>query len=219
MKKRIVAIVGDYYHREELIVESLKLTIRDHFEEDEVVIEFSTVDELAHSLRTSPDAVILSKENRVNPEAENVDTWMNPTIEKLICNYVRQGGGWISWHSGLASYTDSKDFLEMTRGYFIHHPEAHQLVSYRVVSNDILVDSSYDFSILDEHYFVECDEDKTSVFLRSESVDGTSIAGWNHTYGEGRVVCLTPAHLKEGLFHPGMTRMLAQLIKWGLKLA
>ncbi len=218
MCKRIVAIVGDYYHRSEPIVESLEQSLKDHFGRDEVVIETSTVDELALCLGTNPDAVILAKENRLNPEASKVDNWLNPTLEKLICDYVKQGGGWISWHSGLASYTDNKALLEMTHGHFIHHPEAHQLVRYRVVSKENLMDSSYDFAILDEHYFVQCDEEQTSVFLRSESVDGASIAGWHHSYGEGRVVCLTPAHLKEGLLHPSMTRMLAQVMKWGLKL-
>ncbi|RXI96662.1 trehalose utilization [Anaerobacillus alkaliphilus] len=217
MRIRIVAVLGDYYHREEWSVESIKQAVRDHFENDQVVVENISVTELATSLLTKPDAVILFKENRVNPEAEKVETWMDPLTEKIICEYVKNGGSWIAWHSGLASYPTQGDYLSMTRGYFIRHPEIHQLVNYRV-SGAKLIDPSYDFAIIDEHYFVHCNEAETNVFLRSESIDGASIAGWAHEYGEGRVVCLTPAHLKEGLLHPNMTRMLAQVIKWGCRL-
>ncbi|WP_241158355.1 ThuA domain-containing protein [Cohnella candidum] len=68
--------------------------------------------------------------------------------------------------------------------------------------------------MLDEHYFVEYDSARTETFLRSESVDGSSVAGWRHTFGAGRVCCLTPAHRREGLLQPDFQRLLGEAVRW-----
>ncbi|WP_052087821.1 hypothetical protein [Paenibacillus wynnii] len=75
------------------------------------------------------------------------------------------------------------------------------------------------FSFKDEHYFVECAEDKTEVFLRSTSSDGASAAGWAHFFGRGRVGCITPAHLAEGLLNPDFIAVMRRLFTWCADLA
>lgn len=105
----------------------------------------------------------------------------------------------------------------MLGGYFLYHPAAHQIVTYRY-QNHFLFDRQRDnFKIKDEHYFMKYQED-IDIFLRSDSVDGESIAGWTRNHGEGRVACYAPAHLVEGLEHQLVKEDLDQLIQWCLGL-
>ena len=207
---RITAVLGDYYHPEgwsrESLVEALK-TIED------LQINYCNYEQLEDELSNQPDAVILFKENRLNPNEEIVDHWLTEELSLKINRYVSNGGGWLAWHSGLASYSPESAYTQMLKGYFLHHPEKHQMVQYKSVpGNGININSS--FEVLDEHYFVHCDEESTEVFLLSESIDGHAAAGWSHSFGEGRVCCLTPTHNKDGLLNPDFLSLLGNCVNW-----
>lgn len=214
MTKKVLAILGDFYHDEALAKQSFELAIQ---EIDRVDLKYTTVGHLVESLKSKPDLVVLFAENRLNPEDAKVNTWMDGHAVKAIRDYVNDGGGWLAWHSGLASYEKFTDYTAMLHGYFEHHPVEHRVVTYSA-SGSSIIHSNEKFEFLDEHYFVTCDEENTNVFLRSESVDGSSTAGWEHPFGKGRVICLTPAHLKEGLLHPSLIKLLVTSIKLGCNL-
>ncbi len=210
MTKRVLAILGDFYHEEKLSKRSFEHAIE---QLNQVEVEYATVKELVDKLKTKPDVVVLFAENRLNPQEPQVETWMDEGAAKAINSYVNEGGGWIAWHSGLASYEQFEDYTTVLKGYFKYHPADHQVVTYFERENMGLNSNEETFSFLDEHYFVYCDEENTNVFLKSESVDGTSIAGWEHKFGKGQVVCFTPAHREEGLLHPTTVKLLANAIK------
>lgn len=211
--KRIVALIGDYYHPEEWIETSLHqaLTLLNENEKFECV-KIQT-NQLKKELEKQPDAVILFKEDRVNPTHEKVESWMTEDIAEAITQYVKQGGGWLGWHSGLASYSIEGAYTQMLKGYFEYHPVPHPNVKYTYIQGDHAFGPT-SFEIKDEHYFVKVNEDETNIFLESDSEEGSSIAGWFHPYGEGRVCCLTPAHNKEGLLNEDFTQLLAKTIEW-----
>lgn len=213
MTKRIIAMVGDFYHKEEWAVASLNKALE---KLQEVSVEYASAENIIEHLQSKPDAVVLFKENRLNPQDEEIQTWMDDEVASAISQYVQDGGGWVAWHSGLASYENIEAYTSMLKGYFEYHPDKHQVVTYKTVEGTTIAKNG-EFEFLDEHYFVFCDEENTNVFLTSESVDGSSIAGWTHEYGKGRVVCLTPAHLEEGLLNPMMTSLLANSIKLSLQ--
>lgn len=205
--KTIYAIVGDYYHAELPIQTALNMALAPLTEGGQYQLAYISADELIGRLAEKPAAVILFKEDRVNPNDANVQHWLTEEVSVAISRFVEGGGGLLAWHSGLASYPTDSALVQMLRGYFKFHPSKHQLVRYK---GTLPSDNSLDilFEIVDEHYFVHCDEENTSVFLKSYSIDGISIGGWTHAYGQGRVVCLTPAHNKEGLLHEGMLELL-----------
>jgi type 1 glutamine amidotransferase len=212
--KRIVTLLGDYYHPRERIQASLIRVLALLNEENEryeyVEIEPS---QLKKELESQPDAVILFKEDRLNPNDEKVDTWMTEEIGEAIAQYVEQGGGWLGWHSGLASYSIEGSYTKMLKGYFEYHPVPHPRVKYTDVrGNDAFGPVS--FEIKDEHYFVKVKEEETNIFLESVSEEGHSTAGWFHHYGAGRVCCLTPAHNEEGLLNEEFTLLLAKTVEW-----
>ncbi|PGT80602.1 ThuA domain-containing protein [Bacillus sp. AFS040349] len=211
--KRIVALLGDYYHPKEWSISALNKALTLLNKEENIECKIIQTSQIQEELSKKPDAVILFKEDRLNPTDENVETWMTEDVAEAIAQYVNQGVGWLAWHSGLASYSIESSYTKMLKGHFEYHPVKHAQVKYTSLEgNDLFGPVS--FEILDEHYFVKVDEENTNVFLKSQSVDGNSIAGWSHHYGEGRVCCLTPAHNEEGLVHEDFIRILASTIEW-----
>ena len=208
----LAAVFGDYYHPSVLAKQSLEAAL--NLGKEEVQIDYCYPEQLTNVLRRQPDAVILFKENRVNPLEENGETWMTVELSLEITKYVENGGSLLAWHSGLASYPVDDAYVKMLRGHFLYHPEQHQQVHYKGSEENVIVPSSTSFEIVDEHYFVQCDKDNTNVFLFSESMDGKAEAGWFHTYGEGKVCCLTPAHNKEGLLNQEFLKVLRNCINW-----
>lgn len=207
--RKIVAIVGDYYHRPEWAKLSLESALAPLLLEQRVELLYTEEEELSKALEENPALIVLFKEDRVNPEDEQVTDWMDSDMSKQIAHYVSNGGSWLAWHSGLASYPVNGEYVGMLQGYFESHPEQHKIVRYLSAGRERQF-----FAFEDEHYFVFCNETETEVFLRSESEDGSSIAGWKHTYGSGKVCCLTPAHKLEGLGDPGFVKLLRESLVW-----
>lgn len=210
--KKIIALVGDYYHHEDNISGSLNSALLKLTEEgDQIEIEYIKTDQLSGKLQEQPNVVVLSKTNRLNPTEEKHEFWMCEELEDEICHYVHGGGSWLAWHSGLSSYENCEKYYEMVRGKFDFHPSEHQLVSYQPTGRVTTIRKQ--FRIVDEHYFVTCDESNTDVFLRAVSDKGNTVAGWTHAYGLGRVVCLTPTHNKEGLISNEMVDLMVKSLK------
>ncbi|MEK5379877.1 ThuA domain-containing protein [Niallia sp. FSL W8-0635] len=216
MSTFVLAIVGDYYHRKEAALQSLEEALSPYLSNGEIKLETCEHVDLLERIAEKPDVVILFTENRVNPTDDKVNMWMSEEIANAIIHYVESGGGWLAWHSGLASYGIDSKYTQMLKGYFEYHPDQHQMVQYTnpnqtdnaILSNDV------SFDLLDEHYFVHCDTENTTIFLESSSVDGQSIAGWYHSYGKGKVCCLTPTHNKEGLLNPAFIEVLGKCVMW-----
>src|SRR6476646_5100443 len=131
MPKRIIAIVGDFYHKEEWAIASLNKALESL---PNVTVEYESTENIIAHLQSKPDAVILFKENRLTPQEDETNIWMDSKVEEAICDYVRAGGGWLAWHSGLASYENMKAYVSMLCGYFEYHPAEHQMVTYTPVS-------------------------------------------------------------------------------------
>ncbi|MOA10651.1 Trehalose utilization [compost metagenome] len=209
--KKIVALVGDYYHQEELARESLLKAAAAKIASGQLQIDFAKDPaEFLAKLENGPDAAILFAEDRIDPVDHPDARWMTTDISDKIVQYVEGGGGWLAWHSGLASYPVDSGYVHMLRGYFLMHPDKHKPVRYTAEGSK----GADSFELLDEHYFVHCEEESTEVYLRSTSVDGQSIAGWRHSYGTGRVSCLTPAHRAEGLLDVHFLQWLEHEIDW-----
>ncbi|WP_276355327.1 ThuA domain-containing protein [Cohnella caldifontis] len=211
--KRIFAVVGDFYHRPEDAGGALQQALLTWAGAGDVSLRFIEATRLIEALEEAPDAVVLFKEDRVAPQEDENARWMTDETGAAISRYVEGGGGWLAWHSGLAGYEPSGSYVAMTKGRFLHHPAENRPVRYVPEPGRGFADPA-EFEVLDEHYFVECKTEETEVFLRSESVDGQSIAGWRHGYGSGRVCCLTPAHRREGLTDPAFLRLLGQAVRW-----
>ncbi|MCD1261114.1 ThuA domain-containing protein [Paenibacillus athensensis] len=138
---RIAAVIGDFYHPEGPIREALAAAHAEALASGALSIDYYRAEEMAQALASGPDAVILFKEDRLNPEDAQVDTWMTDELQAAIVRYVEAGGGWLAWHSGLASYPVDGAYTGLLRGYFLHHPEQHSVVTYGVGGAEFAGDS------------------------------------------------------------------------------
>ncbi|MEK3881909.1 ThuA domain-containing protein [Paenibacillus sp. PL2-23] len=207
------AYVGDFYHRGELARAALQGAFAEGLGAGSVQLRLAdTPEQFVEGLAGRPDAAVLFAENRLDPENDAEKLWMNEQHAAAIVQYVEEGGGWLAWHSGLASYPPDGLYTALLKGYFVSHPAEHQLVRYEPAGSSRLALETME--LLDEHYFVACRENETEVFLSSSSVDGSSVAGWRHRAGAGRVCCLTPAHRKEGLSDSRFLGLLRASICW-----
>lgn len=187
--KKIVTVLGDYYHPHDPLLSFLHTVIS--LSPEEISLKDIPIQHLEQELALDPDLVIFSLENRLMPENEKTETWLTDEADQCISDYVFEGGALLALHSGLSHYPKESKYGQMLKGRFVCHPEKAN-VTY--TENH---DKSYSF--LDEHYFTEVEEKETEVFMRSYSLFGESIAGWRHEYGTGRVVCFAPCHFSEGM--------------------
>lgn len=214
---RLVAVLGDYYHDPILFKQTMEHILKGLQELNqtkEITIDYVNRQDVTNYLTPETDLVILAAENRLNPDADDVKTWMTEQISESIAAYVSDGGAWLAWHSGLASYDNYPIYLNMLKGSFDYHPEEHKEVTYTLIDQAITPLKDTTFTFEDEHYFVTCYTDETNVFLESTSDVGKSIAGWYHNFGNGKVLCFAPAHKKVGLSHASTTQLFIQSIAW-----
>lgn len=213
--KQIVAVVGDFYHDRDLYEQALLAAAEPLIDSQQINIDFIAATDISTWLQRAPDAFVLAVEDRIAPEENPELKWMSEEVADQIASYVERGGAWLGWHSGLASYDEENSYVRMLRGHFISHPDENKTVRYEAKAGQPIFGETFaPFEYVDEHYFVQVDEDQTNVFLYSYSEDGASIAGWHHHYGQGKVCCVTPAHRSEGLLDPTFIRLLRASLSW-----
>lgn len=210
MVKKVISITGDLYHQKsdgkDYIQHALDLL-------DELVnYENIPIEKLADAILENPDLIILSIENQVVGQEDSASGWLTPEISKLIIKYVEHGGSWLSLHSGLSNYPQDSDYVKMIKGYFIMHPE--QLA---VTYQSYIAECPSEFTIIDEHYQIGMIDAYTTIFLRSISNYGESVAGWRHFYGSGKVAGYAPSHNLEGMENETNLAILSTVIGWLLK--
>ncbi|MFP5105323.1 ThuA domain-containing protein [Neobacillus sp. C211] len=211
---KIAALLGDYWHDRDDAKAGLEAAFSRLPYKEEVDLQYITYEEVSQVLDDKPDLFINAKMAQLNPMDEQVTTWLIEDLDKKLVNYIKEGGSVLAWHAGMAGYSSESNYIEMLRGYFVHHPPGLQNVTYTVKENEKSGENT--FSLSDEQYFVHCDAANTEVDLWSTGVDGDSIAGWKHSYGKGKICCFTPAHTKEGMLNKNIFSLLAEKINWML---
>jgi len=188
--KTIDCFLGDYYHDKaptyhaiNRVVEGLAgVTLRDR-----------TLEQMQDTLDSNPTLLIIGLENRINPKDTVVDTWLTPELDKQLADYVASGGTLLALHSALANYPAESLYIRMLGGRLISHSDIYCEVRY-VSSINWPLRNAVDFATEDEFCVIKIDAQATTVFMNSESKHGTQPAGWYHTFGRGRVMCLVPTH-------------------------
>lgn len=207
---KITALLGDYWHDAEDAKAGLQAAVTRLSGHEEIDVTYITYKEAGQALESKPDLFINAKMDELNPRDEQVETWLTEELDQKLTSYVESGGSLLAWHAGMAAYDPASSYIEMLHGYFDYHPPGLQDVTYIWKEND----QKQRFSLEDEQYFVKIDQDKTEVDLWSTGVDGDSIAGWKHRYGQGKVCCFTPAHTREAMLDENVSRLLAEKIIW-----
>jgi type 1 glutamine amidotransferase len=215
-KGSIAALVGDFYHTAEPMVDALRSAA------ETVGLALDT---FTDPLKAPWDSLggyrclVITRENRVAPN-ESEAVWASARHEKAIAAFVRSGGAFLGLHAGLASYGFEGEYFETTRGGFLFHPREHPAFQVRPLpGGHPITDGSGPLELKDEMYFVRVDSARTTRLMETTSPDfGSSTAAWAHTLGKGRVFCLTPGHNPEVLSNPGYRRLLENGMRWAVNM-
>ncbi len=211
--KKILALVGDFYHPADYLTEGLNNNLNQLYSL-EIKESYQNIlwDEL-----DKYDLLILAAAAQLNPE-ENDQIWMTEHHQDIIDRFVSNGGGLLVLHSGLAGYPTDGIYRKIVKGHFIEHPPEHpEIKIYPINTENELTQGIEVFNIVDEQYFVDVDEEDTKLFLEANSKEfGCSIAGWAHSYKEGKVSCLTPGHTLEVLENDMMRKLINNSVEWCL---
>ena len=214
--RRIVALVGDYYHAAEgmqRILERLATSLRCELQAytDTALLPWDSL--------SDHDGLVMAKENRVAP-SQSAAVLATPRHEAAIAEFAEAGGAVIGLHNGLASYDETGRYFQTVRGGFQFHPKEHPRFLVRQVHADHPIMAGFrPFELKDEMYFVRVDSARTTKLLELAHADyGTSCAAWAHEAGKGRVFCFTPGHTDEVLNDPGYLGVLERGLRWALRL-
>lgn len=159
-------MLGDYYHDGDTLKEGLTQVLD---KLGDLTTLYADRKELTEHLKDRSDLVISASEKRLDPESGNPEEWMIEFEEDKIVDYVKKGGSWLVWHSGLVSYQKLTTYIDMVGGSFDYHPEKPVRVNYKCIEESSLTEY------------------------------GESVAVWTKKYGEGEVCVYIYQHtIKRG---------------------
>lgn len=129
--------------------------------------------------------------------------------------YVRNGGGFLSVHSGNTSnQKKGKAYADFIGNNFVTHPP-RCTVEVSVVEEHPVTRGVKDFSVRDEHYQLEGIAKDARILLKSTSrTGGTQVAGYVREMGKGRICALTPGHILSVWENEMFQKLLINAINW-----
>jgi type 1 glutamine amidotransferase len=145
--------------------------------------------------------------------ASDTRPWLSEEGQAAFPEYVRQGNGLLVIHSGSAGYDERPAMRQLMGGAFAQHPPQCP-VTVEAREGHPLAAGFAPFTLVDEHYFMELDDQGADVFLTASSEHGAQPAGWTRAEGAGRVCVLTPGHNLEVWLHPSYQALIAGALRW-----
>ena len=220
-KKRVLAILGDGWHRVAPLDRYIVGKLRQNDWEAVVIMDYDVpFDEFEEY-----DLIVLSREGHefiqyyrerdTKPQPEGRSYWLTPEEAQKFEDYVNAGGRLFMFHDGFGNYPCDYAIARLARSCFISHPAIVEINVSPTGKMPELTEGVTPFVVSDEEYVVEMDESETSVFLESHSPEhGRSAQGWAHTYGEGKVAVLIPGHRMDTISHPSINRLIQNALDW-----
>lgn len=159
--------------------------------------------------------IICSKGNVVN--AANNAPWFEENVTE-VCpkefeEYVKNGGGFLSLHSGNTS-REGDPYANFVGNYFVGHPP-RCTVDVKMTALHPIANDMKDFQIRDEHYNINLTATDADVFCKTFSnTGGEQIGGYTRNIGKGRLCVLTPGHTLDVWHHTEFEKLLCNAINW-----
>lgn len=145
------------------------------------------------------------------------DDWNAPIPDRAadaLLRYVEQGGALLVLHNGIS--IQLQDCLKKAvGGRFITHP-AQEAITFMVKENEI-TEGCHDFTLVEEPYQFELEEDEKEIFLTYLYRGKEYPAGWRKWVGKGKTVYLTPGHTAEQFQCAEYRQLIRKCMDWLLE--
>jgi type 1 glutamine amidotransferase len=170
--------------------------------------------------------------------------WITEEQGQAVKDFVTAGNGLYSFHSSCFISRSSENYRDVQGGVGLNHPPLRPF-KVRVVNKEHPVTQGVeDFMVADEQHYTIYDKDPKNILLHSENLDGltfeatlrdpkeggpeasgpprnlgtTSISGWAHEFGSGRVVFTAIGHTIHAMWEPEYLKLQKNAVKWLLKM-
>jgi len=210
---KILVLAGDHWHSHDILFEGLDNAFSELGWDADFYLSH---DVIAWNELSKYNVFILAQWGKIKyDDSSEENRWMKPELEEKIASYVEGGGGFIAFHSALSDHSTLGIYRKISKGHFLFHPEKLQMITIDKLAISHPISRGIEqFSILDEQYFVEVDENDTDIILNGSSTSGRSHICWAHQHGLGRVCALTPGHTKNVLAHPTIKKLICNAVLW-----
>ncbi|MEO6802118.1 MAG: ThuA domain-containing protein [Granulicella sp.] len=169
------------------------------------------------------------------------DAWISEDQGKAVKEFVAAGNGFYSYHNNAFVSRSSTNYREVQGGVGLNHPPLRPYKVRIVNKNHPITRGVEDFMVDDEQHYLIYDKDPKNILLHSENIDGlrftssirdpkdmsteptkdlgtTSVSGWAHEYGSGRVVFTAMGHTIYTMWQPEHMKLQKNAIRWLLKM-
>jgi type 1 glutamine amidotransferase len=174
----------------------------------------------------------------------NAEYWITEEQGEAVKDFVTAGNGLYSLHNNAFLSRSSKNYRDVQGGVALSHP-ALRPFKVRIANKEHPVTKDVqDFMVTDEQHYAIYDKNPKNILLHSENLDGltfeavlrdpveggpgasgpaqdlgtTSISGWAHEYGQGRVVFTAMGHTVHAMWQPEHLKMQKNAVRWLLKM-
>lgn len=217
---KILVLCDDIWHPAEVIEKGFS-----SFKEKKYRFDFvkAAKDILTLEMLEEYPLIICCKSNNIT--SANSAPWFESTVTEVMSDefqgYVKQGGAFLSVHSGNAFTGDDdevKKYTEFVGNRFLTHPPRCRVTLKKQKEHPIMNGVEEVFDIRDEHYQIEMLSEDADIFLNSVSENGgIQVAGYTREIGAGRLCVLTPGHTLSVWQNESFQKILLNAIAWCLK--
>ncbi len=207
----VLLLCDDLWHPAEVVELGIE-PLKKHYN---ITLVKSAKDILTPEMISKYPVIICCKGNVVN--SANTAPWFEEGVTEVcpkeLKEYVANGGGFLSLHSGNTS-RQGDAYTEFVGNYFVGHPPRCS-VEVKPVKEHPINENVKDFTIRDEHYNIDVTAPDAEVFLKTYSeTGGEQIGGYSRTIGEGRLCVLTPGHTLSAWQQEDFLQLLCNGINW-----
>ena len=146
--------------------------------------------------------------------------WLTEEQEKVIADFVKNGGGFLSLHNSTAlKRLDDKPSLyrDVLGSSYNGHGPGDEKFEVKVVNRDHPITAGVnDYVAVDERHTPIIHADDITLLMEAVSGDKTSVNGYVRTHGKGRVCHLANGHNLEVLQNPEMQKLMTNGALWCL---
>jgi len=170
-------------------------------------------------------------------------SWISEEQGKAVQDFVAAGNGFYSFHNNAFVSRSSNNYRDVQGGLALSHPALRPFKVRIVNSEHPITKGIQDFMVTDEQHYLIYDKDPKNILLHSENIDGltftttyqdprisanpgppknwgtTSVSGWAHEYGKGRVVFTAMGHTNHVMWHPEYLKLQKNAVRWLLKMS
>ena len=209
---KVLVVCDDLWHPAEVI----ELGLKGLPSEFELTVVKSAKDILTPKFIEDFAVIICCKGNVVN--SANTAPWFEDTVTEVapkeFGDYIKNGGGFLSLHSGNTSKLGSA-YTDLVGNYFTGHPLRNEVDVKITNSKHPVAKNVSNFQVRDEHYSIALTCEDADIFCKTFSeTGGEQIGGYTREIGSGRLCVLTPGHTLSAWQTPDFLTLLSNAINW-----